>query len=77
MSTKENHDPNALTKALAHKHAIDAAIRRYCNGDADFAREVVETMGRKTEGVDLKDLLVELAGEACKAVARAVLRDTK
>lgn len=75
MSTKENHDPSALTKTLAHKHAIDGAIHRYKRGDVAFAREVVETMGCKTEGVDLKDLLVELAGEACKAVARAILRD--
>ena len=75
MSTKENHDPDALTKAVARKHAIDTAIRRYRNGDADFAREAVETLGRRTEGADLKQLLVELAGEACKAVARALLRD--
>lgn len=77
MSTKENHDPDALTKAVARKHALDAAVYRYSRGDVDFAREVVETMGCKTEGVDLKDLLVELAGEACKAVARAILRDAK
>lgn len=77
MSTKENRDPDGLTKALAHKHALDAAVYRYSRGDGDFAREVVKTMGHKTEGVDLKELLVELAGEACKAVARAILRDAK
>jgi hypothetical protein len=74
MSDKTNTEPESLTKAVARKRALDAAVYRYSRGDVDFARETVRNMGHKVPDDGLKDLLIELAGEACKAVARAILR---
>lgn len=74
MSDKTNEEPESITAAVRRKHALDAAVYRYSRGDVDFARETVRTMGHRVPDEGLKDLLVELAGEACKAVARAILR---
>lgn len=74
MSDKTNNEDEPLTKAVRRKHALDAAVYRYSRGDVDFARETVRTMGHKVPDDGLKDLLIELAGEACKEVARAILR---
>ena len=72
---KDNDAPEPLPKAVSRKQAIDAAVRCYAEGDTRRARNIIESLGYELREDGLKDLLIELAGEACKAVARAILRD--
>ena len=72
---KDNDAPEPLPKAVSRKQAIDAAVRCYAEGDTRRARNIIESLGYEPREDSLKDLLIELAGEACKAVARAILRD--
>lgn len=72
---KDNAEPEPLPKAVSRKQAIDAAVRCYAEGDTRRARNIIESLGYELREDGLKDLLIELAGEACRAVARAILRD--
>lgn len=71
---KLDTDAEPVSKAVGRKQAMDAAVRCYADGDIRRARNIVESLGHDVPENGLKDLLVELAGEACKAVARAILR---
>lgn len=72
---KDNTEPEPLPEAVSRKQAIDAAVRCYAEGDTRRARNIIESLGHAPAEDGLKGLLIELAGEACKAVTRAILRD--